>query len=427
MTDLELLTKRYIGQSRLARENPTDGPWQHQRHAEFLSDVLARLGTDGPPAPPELQIVSTVNAEVETLDLAGKHVLIFDRDFGQTLATLNGFLVDKPQPEGILSWGLSRIAASLAIQGDSERAFAALSGSVFLDSAGYAAADRYLTYVAHGVLLQEYFAIAHECAHMAMSDGGLGGFTQIYGQIVRGIADQFGRPDNSQAGEESWRDPLVMLQKAAIGAILRDPAAPPADSKYEEWLSEVSRSTVPDLMRDAPSRLREELTCDAIATELTLDAWSDAIGEAEIIEAIFNGLSNLLSSEYVRFIGRLAASRSLADPEQGLPLSVQIMVGLTGNMQSVIVRRIVWRRWLYARAGNDDETWATLTALTERYEQRVSVFLQLLPGQFRSGYDSMRTDGSLVLNPVIAAKMMARGCDRDVLDRIAGVWRGAGG
>lgn len=418
MTDTQAVTGQYLEQSRLIRTNPAPEPFQHHRHAEFLSDVIARLGVEGPATAPELHVVCTANAEVETLNLSGKHVLIFDRDFGAALATLNGFLVGEPQLQAVLGWGLGQLATALALQGEYERAFAALSGSVFLDSVEYPADARSMKRVAHNVLLQEYFAIAHECVHMALADGRLKDFARVYGQIVQAISEQFAEVPASEA-RGGAHDPLVKFQGEAIRELLMQPADAASNTKYESWLrQQLSLPVSASVLGYARGAMREELTCDAVATELTIQALGGAVGEARVIEAIFHGLSNLLSLEYVRFVGRLAGSQALRDPQQGLPVALQLWVGRMGNILNVLVRRIVWRRWLHARAGNTDATAATLSVLTEHYERRVTSVLKLLPEQFQEGYAGMQSRGQLILNPAIWSKIMRQGGDPDVLLRI---------
>ncbi len=420
MAHLDIIVDRYVRQSRLVRENP-EGPWRHDKYAEFLADVLARLGSQGPTAPPKLHIVSTVNAEVEILAVAQERVLIFDRDFGEALFVLTGFLTGEHPPETILGWGLGRMAASLTVQGDLERAFAALTGSAFIGQPLRAPVASSLERLVSSVLVQEYFAIAHECVHMAIADGRIDALAQTHRKQVQRIADHFEEVEEPESEIDSWNSPLVKMQGAAFNTMLGEPNPPRGSSReFQDWLIEQRPASMSsDVLDTARAHLGEELMCDALATELTLAAWSEKLGEEVVVEAIFNGLSNLQSLEYLRFLGQAAASRSLRDSERGLDLAFRMMLGFSTNTQAAY-RRVVWRRWMYGTCeGDGDVLWATLNDLTERYAKTVSAVLQLLPEQFNSGYESMKSRGTLILNGAIVAKLLARGCDGDVLARIA--------
>jgi hypothetical protein len=406
------LVDRYLRQSRIVRKIPTT-PAVHDKHLAFFEDAIGRLGPEGPGDAVRLHLTSTANAIVETVSLPGSRAVIYDYDFGEAMRRLNEFALGDWPADPVVGWGLGHLAVSLASAGDFESAFAAINGSAFLQSQSPPQTDEKALHSASAcVLIQDYFAIAHECIHLAYDEGRLARLKQLHHEDAQ-------RAVNELRDHVAEGDSLVdALRSAATKALGGD------DELCRKMYSDdLLRSTAifmsPDLLKAGREHLEEELLCDAMATELTNLAMGPEFGEEAVMMAIFFGLSNLRSLEFIRSMGRAVEVDSRAAAQgRYQPLLRALLASSTGS--AAAYRLSIWRRWACMSQVLPSETLhPALTRMSRSYAEAVGdrVLFAIGP-RFQAGYETMKKKGLLERSPMVLMRLISKGCDVDVLTRL---------
>lgn len=457
MTDSADYLDRYLRHNRILRRG-APGSSGHSEHARFLADALLRLQPEGPSRPPRLHLTWTANCIVETLALPAERVLLYDHGYGRAMRRMNEFVFGPLSLDQVISWGLEKLSAALIARGDIKRSLAALYGSVFLrPGTPDVLDDPDLHTAAISALIQDYFAIAHECVHLALEDGRLTVLARAHKADVEWVTNWF-----RESSASIDRAVLDDASRAAIKSTLPGFCTPDGTSNTQpDWLVRVMSDLAVRLGVPAEGdHLEEELLCDAVATEMTLGAFRAPFGDEVTIMAIYVGFRNLQELEYIRSlsqqltrpvgkpftVGRDDLGEALVaqhgaqftfaddaeDPElterlahlsaeQGIIVRTLIADGARSTGRAATHRLSVWRGWLPNSSCEmpSDRVHAGLVRLSDRYSTAVGDPIAFaLHERFTAGYEAMGSKGGLVVGPESMLILIRRECDGDVLARI---------
>lgn len=306
------MTSSDIVATRLTATRITDTPGPlgtemavHYRawHAE-LTERLATRFTSLEPA--DLFVTCTANAESELLIGAHGRTIVHDQHLGRTLNRMTLFVVGEWPASRVQAWAFERLATAALVRGDYESSQLALGLHASLVQADDAPRNSEETMAAKSLIvtIQEFFVLAHEVAHTALGN-------TTHEQLEAHLSDDLDvvyakakdtEIDLNSEIDRQWKTDLTVAIKRHLGT---------DETPTEEDLSRLDPIEKPEPLdeRDwlrSHKYMYEELACDLIATELTVDHFRDlhdAIELRTVLPAILLALHNLTTLEYLRSIG----------------------------------------------------------------------------------------------------------------------------
>ena len=337
----ERLVAAHLAATRITHmEEPLDGPLAgHYRawHAE-LTDRLVTRFDDLEPAP--LFVTCTANARSELLSGAGWRTIVHDQHLGRTLNRMTYFVLNDWPSSRVQAWAFERLATAALGRGDIDATQLALALSAGLSNLDEPPTVDPARDAARAVMvtIQEFFVLAHEVAHTALGEAA---HARLEGHLRDELETAF---EQRTAVLEEQRDAIAdQMARDVAEAVSRHLGAGAASAEDLERLRDFADV---DGGLDEAAWLRthpflyEELACDLIATELTLEHFQDidpAIDLRTVLPAVLMALHHLTSLEYLGTISDVGA----------------LDIGQT--LGAAMVRKSVWRdltRKMY-EAGSD--------------------------------------------------------------------------
>lgn len=335
------LVSRYLNQTRLGIgiAHPTLAATYRQSFAE----ITTMLGFEKETAP-QLHICHSLSALPETLLNDGTRTVIYDQNLGQSFNRLTDFVVSDWPPNLVLRWGFKHLGITLAGLGKYMEASVALMLHKTWPDDGRptARSNEMLSVRGPLVYMQEYFVLAHECVHAAIdrpdSPFDLRGFEGVIDQVVSLRKKRLDALDPSVAEADRSKFAEDELQAISSGSL---------NYAISSEDTEVLTSRVPELPSDVlgewiaeRQHLREELLCDAIATQLTVKRFAvEGLSVGYVLANLLHALHNLTSLEVVRQCGRKVAG---APDAQAIEISARksFWRELTGILYGEEIRRV---------------------------------------------------------------------------------------
>jgi hypothetical protein len=307
---------------------PLDGPLtRHYQawHAE-LTEALAKRFTDLKPA--ELFVTCTANAQSELLVGSSGRTIVHDQHLGRTLNRMTYFVVRDWPASRVQAWAFERIATATLGRGDLNATQLALALSSHLGNVDDAPDDDAALDAVRALIvtIEEFFVLAHEVAHSALG-------AEAHANLEKRLGDELDLALARDDAADPEHEAAIADQMARdiAQAVSRHIGGSPSAEDLEP-LREMARGEDPP---DEAAWLRghkflyEEVACDLIATELTLEHFHEldaAIDLQTVLPAILMALHNLTSLEYLR---TLAEAESPAVAE---------------TLRATTIRKSVWRR-----------------------------------------------------------------------------------
>jgi hypothetical protein len=319
---------RHLAATRITEAvGPLDGPIAKHYKAWF-SDLTERLARRfGELEPTDLFVTCTANAESELLVGEDWRVIVHDQHFGRTLNRLTTFVLRSWPVTRVQAWAFERIAVVALERGDLDSTQLALALSSTLSQIDDPPEEEPVLDAARALMVEigEFFVLAHEVAHTALGEGA---YTSLEKHLYAELEESFEQERKTSVENRdlisrqmvddvahALNQHLRSEPSAADLRRLREIAPIDGDRKEIEWLAN-------------HKFLYEELACDQIATELTIERfrdWFELIDTQTVLPAILMTLHHLTSLEYLRAIGR--GDRSTIAP----------------TIRSTMLRKSVWR------------------------------------------------------------------------------------
>lgn len=317
-----------LGATRITQmAGPLSGPLpEHYRawHAE-LGDRLATRFDDLEPS--ELFVTCTANAQSELLSGDGWQAIVHDQHLGRTLNRMTYFVLRDWPPSRVQAWAFERLATAALSRGDLEGTQLALGLSAVLSQVDEAPGSDHDLDAARALMvtIQEFFVLAHEVAHTALGETA---HASLESHLRDELESSLGRDE--QVHDEHLGAIADKMARDVAEAVRRHTGV----TASPEDLDRLRRTVHPGDMLDEVAWLRdhrylyEEMACDLIATELTVDHFKEMHEEIDVrtvLPAILMGLHNLASLEFLATISGADASV----PE--------------GTLRAAMMRKSVWR------------------------------------------------------------------------------------
>lgn len=277
----------------------------------------------------DLHVACTANARSELLALGPAKVIVHDQHLGRTLNRLTQFVLGDWPASRVQAWAFERVAVAGFAAGDLEGARLALAMSSQLRTQNPVPAidpkldDTRKLFVS----LQEFFVLAHEVAHTALGEHAHGWLEQHFRDEIREGFSRQGAIGREYA--EAIAEQMVSDVVAAIGRHFG--SVNPSPEQLEDLRQFALRGEKFDEFEWLQKNpyLYEEIACDLIATELTIDRFAklaDVIDPQAVLPALLMGLHHLTSIEYLHGIG----DPRVEDTEH--------------TLQAAMVRKSAWRQ-----------------------------------------------------------------------------------
>jgi hypothetical protein len=277
--------------------------------------------------PVELFVACTANAKSELLVADGVRTIVHDEYLGRTLNRMTRFVIHDWPPNLVQSWAFERVATAAWARGDAAATrlglgFAAHVGRTAKPPTPNPALDAVRQVF---VTLQEFFVLAHEVAHSALGETAHESLEKHLRDELDAILRQSAavQEDLTEVLAESMANDVAQAVARHLGM------DEPPDDGFEQ-LKEFGRGghdfDEGAWLRDHPY-LYEEVACDLMATELTLEHFHEensAIDTQTVLSAILMALHHLTSLEYLESL--------IGDHETG------------ATLHATMVRKSVWRQ-----------------------------------------------------------------------------------
>jgi hypothetical protein len=386
---LDDVIPRYLKQTRPIAAIP-EAEAVRDAYALFLDDIFGRLSL--PTAlRPRLYFASTPDAHTETVFLRDEAVIVEDVQLAQCLADLSRFSLESWPADHVMAWAFRILAVALIRFGRVGEATVALDMAERWVSSAPPSVPATWSGARH-FALQQYFVLAHECAHTALADGdpeivAREGFREVVDSILAALDQQL--TNGSAELKSSLADEITKADADAMGRAARtvspDARALPFDAASLDKTAFGFANAV-----GRKEHLYEELRCDVIATELTMDFARHALraDRETALSSIFLTMSNLVALDRVRYHARCIAQAPHL-----------------GQTREIALRRGFWRMHallFYAKhAGGQDALDASLTLVSNQHLKYVlDILNDAVPLEFIEGLikvpqarlDAMATD-----------------------------------
>lgn len=368
-----------------------------------------------------MHVLRTLNHVTETVRLPTEPWILFDTSLKDATADLNAAALTQPVPHDIVRWAYQMLARFFALEGDWPLTCAALlagAGTSFADidpDSRRAKAARACT------LIWDYFTLSHEFVHLAFAEGRL--------------AETANAHDAAVTAAFVSSDPTAHMLKAAHSLITFDVAdalgrshgTHAADAvlpnsnagKLDSLLHGLGTHT---FNRERPPQLKEELLCDALATDLTIGAFREAFDAPLLLLAMYLGFRNLQCVEFLRaFAETLAAAhRGRRDNESEARADIVKAEGARALWNSGW-RLSAWRNWLPSSLLQmpSAEMHDILRRVSRDYDRSVGDPIVLAqPQRFYDWLTELSELGTLPLTGDLVALMVLGECDTETLATI---------
>lgn len=327
MTAERIVATRLAATRTTKAVGPLDGLLARHYHA-WHADLNARLAKrfdDLQPA--DLFVTCTANAQSELLVGADWQAIVHDQHLGRTLNRMTIFVLRDWPASRVHAWAFERLATAALSRGDLKSTQLALALSASLANADEVPGKEPDLDGARAVMvtIQEFFVLAHEVAHTALGEAAHEYLEKNLGAELELALKQREavQLENQDAIADQMAHDVAQAVSRHIGGT--------ASAEDVERLRELGR--VDDALDEGDwlrthQFLYEELACDLIATELTLDYFRDLHETADVetvLPAILMALHHLTSLEYLKTIG---------DPNA---------LSIHQTLQATMVRKSVWR------------------------------------------------------------------------------------
>lgn len=293
-------------------------------HAE-LNDRLSRRFTNLEPAP--LFVTCTANAQSELLIGEGGRTIVHDQHLGRTLNRMTYFVVRDWPASRVHAWAFERIATAALGRGDPQGTQLALALSAGLKDVDDVPEQNPTLDRARALMvdIQEFFVLAHEVAHTALGEAA---HTSLKEHLREELEHNLRQREAVVADN---RDAIAdQIAQDVAGAVDRYLGATASEEDLKRLRSLADIDRVPNEIDVLNSHrfLYEELACDLIATEITLEHFReihDLFNLQTVLPAILMALHHLTSLEYLRIVG---------SPNND---------SISQTLQAAMIRKSVWR------------------------------------------------------------------------------------
>jgi tetratricopeptide (TPR) repeat protein len=310
---------RYLQQTRLLRGSAEPNATLAGIYHRNFDDILQRLGIENAIERPNLDVTYSPDALVETLSIGGRRTIVYDQYLGQVFNRLTDFAICEWPANFVMEWGFKQLAIELAGLGRfAEASIAMMLWQKWPEAVRPSERSAEMR-DARGLLvgIQEYFVMAHECAHaaLALGQGTLGVDVDEFYAVVDKIID-----DDQEQARNADPEALAVLNRRILDDNVRAIyAGSPVDVEESEPPSLASLDVPSEWTERDPEQLanwiterghlREEILCDVIATRLTMARYADyRMGPSVVIPNLLHALHNLTSIEVIRGAAREVAN-----------------------------------------------------------------------------------------------------------------------
>ncbi len=326
MIDHRVVAARLAAMRITRAVGPLDSALAHHYrawHAELTQGLAKRFGNL---EPAELFVTCTANAQSELLRGAGWCTIVHDQHLGRTLNRMTYFVVRDWPASRVQAWAFERLAIAALSRGDLHATQLALALSSHLANVDEAPGENAALDAARALMvtIEEFFVLAHEVAHTALG-------AAAHANLERHLGDELDLALKNDTVDPEQQDAIAdQMARDVAQAVSRHIGGSPSAEDLERLREMACRDDPPDeaAWLRAHKFLYEELACDLIATELTLEHFNDldaAIGTQTVLLAILMALHNLTSLEYLRTLG---------DPQ----------AAVAETLRAAMIRKSVWRK-----------------------------------------------------------------------------------
>jgi len=366
--------------ARLAATRVTDRPGPltgdlpriyHAWHQE-LHGRLAQRFVDLQPS--QLFVTCTANARSELVIGPDSRTIVHDQHLGRTLNRMTSYVIREWPASRVQSWAFERLATLAFVGGDLTSTQLGLAfASRFRSADEPPPPDETLDRV-RGVFAgaQEFFVLAHEVAHTAL---GSAAHERLEGHLQDELDAELARTE--VVGTKNADEIAAQLARDVATAVERHTGqSPPIDFAPPARLLRAEDGLDERAWLRAHRFLYEEVACDLIATELTLEHFAESdpsIGPQTVLPAILMALHHLTSLEFLA---------TVVDPRA---------LELEATLQATMVRKSVWRdmtRKMYeAERGELGRMYVSATQHHAKYLGDQVLFI--VPGHWREAQESL--------------------------------------
>lgn len=380
-------TTRFLAQTRPVLLRAGAGDPRTDRIADFFEDILGRMKLPDHHWP-ALHTVASPDAIVETLAVDGDAVIVYDHYLAQSFFRLTRFALEGWPADLVMAWACRPLGITFARLGRFGEALVSIHASRELPES----TPPVYPAVHDGLLnmsLQEYFVLAHECAHTALEHGdprlvARTGFNEVVDRGIRHCDDLPTTPAQRKADIQAA---ARRAMAAALRTMRTTAQVTPLDQSSPRAPTELGAYLV------SHPHLYEEFRCDVIATEVTMKFAKVKLGlnPRDVLPAILQALLNLDALEHIRQHGRSLIS-----------------VSRPGQVMETSLRKAFWQ-WhapmAYGdHAGGAEAILQTFNEVERRFRDNVmDIVLDPFPRQFieyllkvpASQLEAMRSDAEV--------------------------------
>jgi hypothetical protein len=366
------LVHRYLSQARIGGDLAAIASPITEAYESTFAEVKRGLRF-GNGSFPDLFLAYTPEARVETLEIGGDQMIVYDQYLGQSFNRLNDFALAEWPQSYVIQWGFKHLAVALAGFGDTDAAGAALLCSQVWPVEGrpYERSRELRPGRSMVTAIQEHFVLAHECVHAAIA----GRAGEVMGPEVSEMIDEVAAfLDAYEPDLQAFNELMIRDEMRAVQALSEDKRGNLDDleellrTRREKGAAAQDRSVAEMLARNPG--LREELLCDQVAASFVVAKFSKHGADLPtILASILHGFHNLTSLNLIRGIARKWCGRSH-----------------DSDLDSVVVRKGIWRtvmREFEAPPELSEEVHERFVEITELHARTVGDhFVFILPYEF---------------------------------------------
>ena len=420
MSALPPLLRAFLDDTRVP-SNRQPAPAEVRQLADFAETINSQLIPDARSPLCRMHVLRTCNCVTETAWFPTGPWILFDTGLKDATTDLNTLALTQSTPQDTFRWAYQTLARFLALEGDWQLACAALLAG---DGSSLSNADpESISANAAGActLIQDYFTLAHEFVHLAIAEGRL---TKAAAAHDAEVTAAFMSSEPTAQTHAATKSLITFDVAAALGRSngLDTMSVALPDSFAGEVDSVLRDLGTHDLKTERPAQLKEELLCDALATNLTVGAFRDTFDEPSLLLAIYMGFKNLQCIEIVRDLAEtLAAANRGRSPDESEAHTDAASSKHAGAVGNGLWRLSAWRSWLPTSILRTPSTemWNMLRRASREYHRSVGdEILLALPSRFNDWLTELQKLGPLPLTRDLVTLMVLGDCNVETLVKI---------
>lgn len=386
---------------------------------DFGKTINSRLGSGADSSIGRMHVLRTANCVTETAWLSSERWVLFDTGLKDAMVDLNTLALSESPPQHALRWAFKTLARFLIVEDDWQLACPTLLASGGVSGAAIVSGSTNAKLADACSVVQNYFILAHEFVHLAFAEGRL---TEAAATHDADVTAAFASSEPTADTRAAVRS-LLTYDVAEIVARRNgvDPADVALPSSGTGQLDAALQSLDAYSTHQRPAQLKEELLCDALATDLAIGAFRDTFDEPLLLLAMYCGFRNLQCVEIIRALAETLAAANRAGDTENDPGADTVSPEHTGAVWNAGWRLTAWRKWLPNSLLRTPGTgiWDMLRRVSRKYDQAIgNEILLALPSRLNDWLSGLGKLGPLPLTSDLVAHMILGECDSWTLTKV---------